>query len=467
MWSDAGALAARDDTTANGLTGTPIARDSVVYVSYGLLTPTRAHNLQIISTVNALVSHGCDVTFVNPVLEEPGLPPNLPRARSVLLPPTRLFERYTRRWARGRFWLLFLDRTFFALRAAVAVRRADATVVITRDLVACIWLLVARSLIRKRIIYELHTLEQVMFAARGEQGEETSGHTLTARLRAITSAAFAGYQDDSSTAGRLYAAFISSLETWALRHADLVLTLTETLARDLRTRGRAREVRVVPSGHAIQPASGADQADQNDCRRRLNLPLDCRIAIYAGLSFHDKGLNLLFGAAQHLHDDCIILIVGPDTIQRRALEQLRDELCLGRKLIIAPRVPHERVAEYLRAADVGLLLYPRTRYLAEFSSPLKAVEYMACGLPVVATDLPSLREVVIDGVNGVVVSPDDVPAIAQAIADLVRDARLRRRLSAGATSRARCYEYSVRAHRIAEAIASVRAPVTSASPQCI
>jgi glycosyltransferase involved in cell wall biosynthesis len=110
------------------------------------------------------------------------------------------------------------------------------------------------------------------------------------------------------------------------------------------------------------------------------------------------------------------------------------------------------VRAYLEAADIGLLLYPATQYLAQFSSPLKLVEYLACGLPVVATRLPSIEEAIDDGVNARLVAPGDPEAAAAVIASTVRDPVRLDRLSAGALRAAADYTYARRAERIEEAL---------------
>jgi glycosyltransferase involved in cell wall biosynthesis len=146
------------------------------------------------------------------------------------------------------------------------------------------------------------------------------------------------------------------------------------------------------------------------------------------------------------------LVLGeqPETCARLA------DLCceLGVSgIVFSPQVPHGQVADYLLAADLGLLLYPPSSYLAEFSSPLKLFEYLACGLPVIATALSALQEIVEDGINGRLVAPDDPETIAAVIVETAGDERLLRRLGAGALASARRYHYVERARRIEAAIA--------------
>jgi glycosyltransferase involved in cell wall biosynthesis len=79
---------------------------------------------------------------------------------------------------------------------------------------------------------------------------------------------------------------------------------------------------------------------------------------------------------------------------------------------------------------------------------LAVLEAMAAGLPVVATDVGSTGEAIVDGVTGILVPPDDVAALADALGRLVGDAPLRARM--GAAGRAR-YEERYSPERLARA----------------
>jgi hypothetical protein len=90
----------------------------------------------------------------------------------------------------------------------------------------------------------------------------------------------------------------------------------------------------------------------------------------------------------------------------------------GERIEHRGRLSREGVAGVLREARVGLLvLHPVPAHLE--SLPIKLFEYMAAGIPVVASDFPFWRELV-DGA-GVLVDPHDVDAIAAAIDELLGD----------------------------------------------
>ena len=92
---------------------------------------------------------------------------------------------------------------------------------------------------------------------------------------------------------------------------------------------------------------------------------------------------------------------------------------------------HGEVAALIQTFDVALAPYPRPDHVFYFS-PLKLFEYMACGVPVVATNLGQISEVVRDGETGLLCPPGDHEALVAACERLLEDPDLRSRLGKAA-----------------------------------
>ncbi len=110
---------------------------------------------------------------------------------------------------------------------------------------------------------------------------------------------------------------------------------------------------------------------------------------------------------------------GPEEPMLRSLAR---RLRLEEVVRFVGAVPAERMASWLRAADLYV-----SNSLSDGAS-LSLLEAMACGLPVVVTDVPALREWVSDGRNGLVVPRGDSAALARALLRLLEDATLRARM---------------------------------------
>ena len=110
--------------------------------------------------------------------------------------------------------------------------------------------------------------------------------------------------------------------------------------------------------------------------------------------------------------------------------------------------PPERVATYLAAAD--LLVVPNRstpEISARYTSPLKVFEAMAVGLPMVVSDLPSLRDV-LDEDEARFVAPDDAHALAAGITELLADSEGREAMAERLRERAPAHTWDARATRL-------------------
>lgn len=147
------------------------------------------------------------------------------------------------------------------------------------------------------------------------------------------------------------------------------------------------------------------------------------------------GLDVLVDAFARLHvrnPDCRLLIVGEGP-ERGRIEAAVAERKIGSAVRLVGAVTPDQVPECLAAMDVGVAPYPE---LADFYfSPLKIYEYMAAALPVVASRIGDLDQVVQSEVTGLLCPPGDSAALAATLERLRGDAPLRRRLGDAARAR--------------------------------
>lgn len=148
------------------------------------------------------------------------------------------------------------------------------------------------------------------------------------------------------------------------------------------------------------------------------------------------GLPTLIEAASLLRDRhgiaLRLLLVG-DGPERTRIEAALAARGLDGATRLTGAVHPDAVPALLGAMDIAVAPYPAIAGF--YFSPLKILEYMAAGLPVVASRVGHLAEMVRDGEDGLLCAPDDPAALAGAIARLARDRTLRRRLGAAARAR--------------------------------
>ncbi|TQN43125.1 glycosyltransferase involved in cell wall biosynthesis [Blastococcus colisei] len=240
------------------------------------------------------------------------------------------------------------------------------------------------------------------------------------------------------------------VERSTLHRADAVIVLTQRTAAALRSDGvDADRIHTIPSG--FEPSLFT--AAENDTRPPSARP---RIG-YVGRLAPQKRADLLVRAFGRMRRRAELVIVGDGPDRRRVAHLIRESPAADR-ITMTGFVEHSAVPGVLSSLDV--LVLPSA--YEEMGSVL--VEAMAAGLPVVASDVGGIPEVVRHGETGLLVPPGDVDCLAETLDRLVADPQLRARLSAGARARARAYAWPALAARVTGVYAAVMEPDASSVP---
>jgi glycogen synthase len=209
-------------------------------------------------------------------------------------------------------------------------------------------------------------------------------------------------------------AFYKWVTPRAYASAGVVFVLAPFFA-GLAKQGGARQVVVIPNG--IDPADIGLPPSAPPARARSGGPL--RI-LYVGRLSVEKGIEYLLDACALLDVDYQLTIAGGGpllpAVEGRA----------GQRTIILGKVPKEKLGGVYKEHDVFC-----TPSLSE-PFALAILEALVSGLPVVGTQVGGIPDVVVHGVNGLLVPPRDPAALADALATLARDEALRSRLAAAA-----------------------------------
>ncbi len=167
------------------------------------------------------------------------------------------------------------------------------------------------------------------------------------------------------------------------------------------------------------------------------LPSDAPITIgFVGSLRPWHGMEVLaaaFRAFHRVHSTSRLLIVG-DGPARKDLEKSLGSSARPATQMVGS-VPHESVAQWLAEIDIAVAPYPQTDSRSFYFSPLKLLEYMAAGIPLVASHLGDIPRIVRHNVDGLLVEPGSIEAMTAAWEFLSGDPRAASRLSHQAVQR--------------------------------
>ncbi len=382
----------------------------IIYLADIRFPLERANGVQTMETCHALARWGHQVRLV--VRPDSASPARDPWAYYGLTPvPGLVIDR-----VRVPASPAARRAAYVAASVRRSIGRSRADVILTRDLAIAALLLRIPAAARPPVVYESHGFSPSVSEDLPDMLSTAAAPTPAKRRR-------------------LHA---REQRVWA--RADGYITITAALALELEGRfGPRPQLAVVPDGARV--------GDVGDVGLRPGAT-GGRVVGYAGHLYPWKGPDVLIAALERLPDVRALVVGGlagePDLGRVRALA---DRAVPGR-VEFAGQVDPPRVAALLRSADVLALPNTPGRVSAAYTSPLKLFEYMASGRPIVASDLPALREVLRPDANAVLVEAGDAGALAAGLARVLADAALAGRLAAQAREDVRAWSWDRRAERV-------------------
>ncbi|HLB69215.1 MAG TPA: glycosyltransferase family 4 protein [Thermoplasmata archaeon] len=260
-----------------------------------------------------------------------------------------------------------------------------------------------------QLIYERRLSPKIAFAA---------AHL----LRVPYAVELNGIEEESAMLGRTHSPSLRFLRrrvrSRMYRSSAKIVAVSEQMAQTV-----PKDFRLDPH-HVVWIPNGVDLArfvtmDPRRARQELGWP-DAPTVVFVGNLVPWQGIETLIHAVGHFspgHPGVSIRVVG-DGPMRGSLETLAARVGLTDRVHFVGAVPYEAVPMCIGASTVCVAPFTRNRNEKAGLSPLKLYEYFAGGRPVVASDLPGVREMVRSSGAGILVPPDDPRELANAIAFL-------------------------------------------------
>lgn len=252
--------------------------------------------------------------------------------------------------------------------------------------------------------------------------------------------------------GRGHSRFLRWLEIKLWHQAECLWVLTPALKEIIAGNGiEPDRIRVIPFGLS------------NDCHRRTVPRCNGALVrvVFVGSFYPWHGVNEIIEAFSIAHgkfDNLRLCLIGEGVTRARNEQRVR-MLGMERYVEFPGWLPLDKVASHLENSDIGVAPYRRLRPF--YFEPVKILDYMSKGLAIIASDQGHIQELLSHGESGILVPPDNVPALAQALIELAQNEPLRHRL--GLVARERVPDLVDTAQRVLAASSEVTARIMGAS----
>jgi glycosyltransferase involved in cell wall biosynthesis len=223
--------------------------------------------------------------------------------------------------------------------------------------------------------------------------------------------------------------FFAALKAWTLGRCAAVTAVSGSMVPPLRALAGDRPIEVMPMGTDLNtlfvppPGGGARDLDH---------------LVFVGRLVEKKGVEHLLRAIASAPDlrAGLRLTIAGDGPRRADLESEAAALGLAERVTFLGAVEHRALPALLQRATLAVFPFVVAADGDQEGFGLVVVEAMGCECPVIASDLPAVRQTVEPGVTGWLTAPGDSGALAAAIREALRDAERRRALAAAARARA-------------------------------
>lgn len=229
------------------------------------------------------------------------------------------------------------------------------------------------------------------------------------------------------------------------------VVLTSSMKKILLEKGVAEE-KILVAPDAVDLKNFEIGKSKSELRRELGLPQDLKLITYVGrltTMGEEKGAGSLLGAFKGVkaaYPGSALCLVGGPAEMIEKYRKLSENIGLT-DVIFIDYIEPGRVPAYELASDILVMPFPWSEHYAYFMSPLKMFEYMAAGRAIVATDLPSVREI-LDDKSAVIVKPGDAEDMARGLLKVLRDEEAASFLAENAREKSKNYSWEERANKI-------------------
>ncbi len=232
-----------------------------------------------------------------------------------------------------------------------------------------------------------------------------------------------------------------------------LVVISQGLKKEI-VKQRIGEKKIMVAPDAVDLTEFDSSFSKERAREKFNLPSDKRIIGYVGTLKTlraSKGIDVLIKSLKFINQDVLMVLVGGEKDDVNFYKKIVEAEGVADRIVFTGQVKSQLVPQYLKAFDVLAMPFPDLPHYAFYMSPLKLFEYMASQRPIVATNLPSVREI-LDDQSTVFVQPDKAEALAEGIKRVLTDQILAQRIADQAYRKVQKYTWPKRVQAILDYI---------------
>ncbi len=219
-----------------------------------------------------------------------------------------------------------------------------------------------------------------------------------------------------------------------------IVSLTKGLAHMINSIVNIGKIDIISSAHDFY-VSQPKEINFNKGRTEI---------IYVGLNFGYRDVETLIQAMNYLTDKYYLRMVGGKVKERDSLRKKYHSLIKQNRLLLEEPVSHLKIKEKLINGDIGIITLP-SKGISFGASPLRLFEYMSVGLPIIASDVPCLREILTED-SALFFKPGNSQDLANKIKYIAENEKEAKRIGEKAFHDSKKYTYFERAKKIYELI---------------
>nr|WP_246169854.1 glycosyltransferase [Alkalibaculum sporogenes] len=213
----------------------------------------------------------------------------------------------------------------------------------------------------------------------------------------------------------IYTSFKNNLEKKIVKKSDAVITVCNSIGNKLKEQYNLDQkiviVRNIPLKRDLQQ-------DNDIFRKKYNLDSEKKILLYQGGVQDGRGIEKIVRTMRYLDFKIILIILGNGSLIPD-LKHLTKELKIENRVFFHDAVSQEILLDYTSSADLGIHLMENTCLNHYYALPNKIFEYIQANIPIVCSDFPEMKNIIINFKIGEVVDPTDESKIAKVINDVM------------------------------------------------